>query len=252
MILILTLVLFFTVPFAMLDKAIVEKEVRNHLYHPALYHASQTLAGIPVCLILSVLVTVIILPMTGLTGGVHYWFLLFLTFLCADATSMFVAHISPELISAICIASGLFGVFAMFMGFLVAPSQFPNGLEWLYYIPFMTYGFRSMMYEEFHNVTFDMGNKGDEAMDTIDNKYGGIDQLMSSDAADKMLGNNTGIADFTPDGNGILRFFEMDNVDIRHDMRVLVFWWLIMHAISIIYLCWTQFKSRRIFIYSDN
>ena len=27
---------------------------------------------------------------------------------------------------------------------------------------------------------------------------------------------------------------------------------LIMHAISILYLCWTQFKSRRIFIYSDS
>ena len=252
MIILLTPVLFFTVPFAMLDKAIVGKEVRNHLYHPALYHASQTLAGIPVCLILSCLVTIIILPMTGLTGGVHYWFLLFLTFLCADATSMFVAHISPELISAICIASGLFGVFAMFMGFLVAPSQFPNGLGWLYYIPFMTYGFRSMMYQEFHNVTFDMGDSGDNVLDTINNQYGGLEQLMSSDAADKMLGNNTSIEGFTPDGNGILRFFEMDNVDIRADMRVLVFWWLISHAISIIYLCWTQFKSRRIFIYSDS
>lgn len=95
------------IPFAMVDRAIVEKEVRNHLYHPAFYHLSQALASIPVCLVLSVLVTVIVLAMTGLKGTSGPAVILFLTFLCADAVSMFVAHISPELISAICIASGV-------------------------------------------------------------------------------------------------------------------------------------------------
>ena len=85
------------IPFAMVDRGIVQKEVRNHLYHPALYHASQTLAGIPVCVVLSILVTVIVLGMTGLKGGIQFWFILFLTFLCADATSMFVGHIAPEM-----------------------------------------------------------------------------------------------------------------------------------------------------------
>ena len=95
------------IPFAMIDRGIVQKEVRNHLYHPTLYHASQMLAGVPVALILSLLVAVIILNMTGLQGGVSFWFILFMTFLCADATSMFVAHITSELISAIVAASGM-------------------------------------------------------------------------------------------------------------------------------------------------
>ena len=95
------------IPFAMIDRGIVQKEVRNHLYHPALYHASQMLAGVPVALILSIVVAVIILFMTGLKGGVSFWFILFLTFLCADATSMFVAHVCSELISAIVVASGM-------------------------------------------------------------------------------------------------------------------------------------------------
>ena len=43
------------IPFAMLDRGIVEKEVRNHLYHPAFYHVAQALASIPACIILSIL-----------------------------------------------------------------------------------------------------------------------------------------------------------------------------------------------------
>ena len=119
------------IPFAMVDRGIVQKEVRNHLFHPAFFHASQALAGIPVCLVLSALVSVIVLLMTGIKGNVGFFFILFLTFLCADATSMFVAHIAPEMISALCISSGIFGVFTMVMGFLVTPSQFPTGLGWL-------------------------------------------------------------------------------------------------------------------------
>ena len=245
------------IPFAMVDRGIVQKEVRNHLYHPALYHASQTLAGIPVCVVLSILVTVIVLGMTGLKGGIQFWFILFLTFLCADATSMFVGHIAPEMISAICIASGIFGVFTMVMGFLVKPSNFPRGLGWLYYIPFMTYGFRSLMYGEYHdaqingtamvsdNMAPDLVNDpnftvgGVHMSDHLDNHQDGLSNLVN-------LGRND-----TINGDAILKSFEMDNVDVRNDLMVLILWAVIANAISIIYLCYENFKSRRMFVYSD-
>lgn len=120
------------IPFAMVERGICEKEVRNHLYHPVFYHLSQTLASLPVCLILSGIVTGIVLGMTGLkAGGAGIWFILFITFVCADALSMFVAHVSPDLISALCISAGSFSVMTLLIGFLVLPSNFPTGLGWL-------------------------------------------------------------------------------------------------------------------------
>ena len=40
------------IPFAIVDRGIVEKEVRNHMFHPVWYHAASALASIPVCLFL--------------------------------------------------------------------------------------------------------------------------------------------------------------------------------------------------------
>jgi ABC-type multidrug transport system permease subunit len=77
--------------------------------------------------------------MTGLGISAEAALILFITFYCADATSMFISHISPELISAICISSGVFGFFTIVMGFLVRPSDMGWVLHWAYYIPFMTY-----------------------------------------------------------------------------------------------------------------
>mmetsp|Transcript_20934 Transcript_20934/g.45388 ORF Transcript_20934/g.45388 Transcript_20934/m.45388 type:complete len:387 (+) Transcript_20934:1315-2475(+) len=227
------------IPFAMIDRAIVQKEVRNHLYHPAFYHASQVLASIPVCLILSIAVTVIVLSMTGIRGSTQFGLILFLTFLCADAVSMFVSHISPELISAICISSGIFGIFTMVMGFLVPPSNFPKGTGWLYYVPFTTYSFRSLMHIEYSGLRFFNASEVLPGNSTIDES-----QIVD------FISDNTGL---TPniDGNLILKQFEMNDVNVIHDMYVLVGWACIMHSISIVYLFWSNYKSRRTFVYSD-
>ncbi len=50
---------------------------------------------------------------------------LFCVFLCGDAVSMFIAIIAPDLISAICIGTGIFGVMTMVMGFIILPSAMP-------------------------------------------------------------------------------------------------------------------------------
>ena len=114
----------------------------------------------------------------------------------------------------------------------------------------MTYSFRSMMYEEYHNLTIvNVTNIGDQASSSIPGN-----STMFSDAIDdnkgsieSMLANNSDMAS----GDAILKSFEMENTNIRHDMIVLIYWALITHAISILYLCSMHFKSRRMFIYSD-
>ena len=58
-------------------------------------------------------VTGIVLGMTKLGSAASFAGILFLTFYCADATSMLIAHLSSDLIAAICLASGILGFFTM-------------------------------------------------------------------------------------------------------------------------------------------
>jgi len=249
------------IPFAIVDRAIVQKEVRNHMYHPAFYHASQSLASVPVCLVLAIVVSVIVLAMTGMGDAgtqtnVLFGLILFLTFLCADATSMFVAHISPEMISAICISSGIFGVCTMVMGFMVTPSNMPAWLSWLYYVPFMTYSFRSLMHLEYSGLRF---YDASDVEQIIPGDFTGTGQELIRRALESDLeGNLQGVEGFllnstgySADGNAILKSFEMEDVNLTQDVIVLIIWGIAMHVVSIIYLSWTNHKSRRMFVYSD-
>ena len=107
-----------------------------------------------------------------------------------------------------------------------------------------------MMYEEYHNLTIvNVTNIEDQSSSSIPGN-----STMFSNAIDdnkgsieSMLANNSDMAS----GDAILKSFEMENTNIRHDMIVLIYWALITHAISILYLCSMHFKSRRMFIYSD-
>ncbi|EED93260.1 THAPSDRAFT_262120, partial [Thalassiosira pseudonana CCMP1335] len=38
------------IPFAIVERGIVQKEVRNHRYHPVFYHLSQAISSLPACL----------------------------------------------------------------------------------------------------------------------------------------------------------------------------------------------------------
>ena len=68
--------------------------------------------------------------MTGLGGqdageSVYSAVALFCVFICGDAVSMFIGHVAPDLVSAICMGTGIFGVMAMVMGFIILPSAMP-------------------------------------------------------------------------------------------------------------------------------
>jgi hypothetical protein len=65
---------------------------------------SFVLLGVVVCLVLAVIVTCIVLSMTGIKASVLFWINIFLLFVCADAMTMLISYISPDLISAICIS----------------------------------------------------------------------------------------------------------------------------------------------------
>ena len=57
-----------------------------------------------VCLVLAGIVAGIVLGMTGIKASFIFWMNIFLLFVCADAMTMLISYISPDLISAICIS----------------------------------------------------------------------------------------------------------------------------------------------------
>ena len=83
----------------------------------------------------------------------------------------------------------------------------------------MTYGFRSLMEIE----------------------YGGVDLHVSYNGTETPIVMN---------GDDLLKFFEIDTEPIQ-DIGILVAWVCLMHFISIAYLLWYKYKTKRTFVYSD-
>ena len=85
-------------PFTVIDRAIVNKEVKNGYYHPALYHAAQAIASLPGTALLAFLTTLIVLTMTKLNAPYWYFLNMFLALNCAEALAQLVSHVVPHFI----------------------------------------------------------------------------------------------------------------------------------------------------------
>lgn len=187
-------------PFTVSEKAIVNKEVRNEYYHPALYQLAQAISTIPGVAILSGLGTVIVIYMTGMNSPGWYFVNLSLALFCAEALAQLVSHVVPHFIIGMAGIAGLYGMFMLLQGFMLIPSEFPSWLKWAHYIPFHTYSWRTFMYKEFSgdNVVFQS------------------EQL--------------------PTGMEVLKAYEIEDVNPEADMIVLFVYGIILHALSFIVL----------------
>jgi ABC-type multidrug transport system permease subunit len=136
-------------PFTVMERGIVDKEVRNSYYPSVAYQLAQAIASIPGAAILASVVTVIITTMTKVKAP--YWYLLnmFLSLVCAEALAQMVSHIVPHFVIGMALLAGLYGFFMLFMGFMLAPSHFPSWLRWTYDVPFHSYSWRTFMHFEF-------------------------------------------------------------------------------------------------------
>jgi len=122
----------------------------------------------------------------------------------------------------------------------------------------MTYSFRSVMYNEFHNLPirfnesdmklfiFMMGEKENIFNTNATNTDGTIpNSMMEKEYC------TDGICIMADGGNQVLEMFQMDKVNVMKDMAILAIWACIVHAMSIIYLSWSHFRNERTFVYSD-
>lgn len=188
------------VPFAVIERGIVEKEVRNGYYHPACFQVAQALASLPGTFLLALVTTVITLSMTDLRNSVAYLINMFLALNCAEALAQFTSHVVPHYIIGIALIAGVYGMFMLLQGFMMVPSEFPEWLRWLHYVPFHTYSWRSFMASEF----------------------GGDDVKFDS-------------VQF-PTGQAVLDMYEIGNVNQTNDMIVLICYSIFIHLLSFLVL----------------
>jgi hypothetical protein len=98
----------------------------------------------------------------------------------------------------------------------------------------MTYSFRSLMFNEYSGMNFNF----------VD---GGLDGIHNT----TIPANIADTANDVSGGDVLLKSFDMENVNMIHDMFLLLGWACITHAISLIFLSLTHNKNKRMFVYSD-
>ena len=188
-------------PFTVMERGIVDKEVLNGYYHPIAYQVAQGIATIPAAALLAGLTSVITVFMLKLNDGWWYYFNMFLALLTSEALAQLVSHVVPHFVIGMALIAGLFGFFMLFMGFMIIPSDFPKGIKWTYDIAFHTYSWRSFMVTEFKDLTFE-----ESALNPFKS------------------------------GMDVLEFYEIQNVNRGNDMIVLACYALGLHLMSFVVL----------------
>lgn len=105
-------------PFTLIERAIVDKEIQNGYYTPSVYQLAQAVASIPGTALLAGLTTMIIILMTKLNDPLWYFINMFLSLNCAEALAMLISHFVPHFVIGMALIAGLYGFFMLFMGFV--------------------------------------------------------------------------------------------------------------------------------------
>jgi len=194
-------------PFTVMERDIVDKEILNKYYHPYSYQIAQGIATIPGSAVLAGLVSLIIITMLKFKDPSWYFLNMFLSLLTSEALAQMVSHAVPHFVIGMAMIAGLFGFFMLFQGFMLVPSDFPDWLRWTNKVAFHTYSWRSFMVTEFRDELFP------------DTPF--------------------------PTGEDVLKFYEIEDTDRTNDMLVLLCYCLILHLLSILVLIvrYTWFKG---------
>lgn len=166
MALIFFVVAFFTfltcaaLPELMVDRAIFQNERRNGAYSVPVYLLASTLSSLPWIVLIAIISSSILYFWVNLNnagGSGHFWIffvLLFLALVVAESLVVFVSTLTKIFLVGLAAVAGSMALCMLSAGFFIRISDMPNYLRWLNYFSFQKYSFRSMVYNEFHSVTF--------------------------------------------------------------------------------------------------
>jgi ABC-type multidrug transport system permease subunit len=120
------------IPFTVMERGVVNKEVLNKYYHPIAYQVAQALASILGAALLAFLVSLIAVTMVKFNDPCWYFLNMFLALTMSEALAQLVSHVVPHFVIGMALHAGLLGFFMPFQGFILVPSDFPDWLRWTY------------------------------------------------------------------------------------------------------------------------
>jgi len=186
-------------PFLAKEKLICRKEVLNGCYHPITHHFAVSIGSIPNVVILSFIITFVLVGMVKLQNPVQFFLILLLALWNAESYAILMSTCITNYILGIIILAAIFGLAMPLEGFMLVPSMLPSYLRWLYLVPFHTYVFRSLMYNEFTGKS---------------------------------------------SGESVLKSYEIEDTNIKHDMVVLLCYSLVIHCGSVAVLLLGSSRGR--------
>jgi ABC-type multidrug transport system permease subunit len=140
-------------PFFLIERAIIQKEINNQLYHPFQYQLSQFIAAIPGVALIALISSLFVVLLADLNGFGVFFVILFLSLLIAESLARLVSLLVPHYIIGMALISGLYGMFMLCEGFLIVHQNIPGYFIWGYWMAFHTYSYEAFMYNEFNTIS---------------------------------------------------------------------------------------------------
>ncbi|KAF2704437.1 putative multidrug resistance ABC transporter [Pleomassaria siparia CBS 279.74] len=144
------------------QRPIVEKHSRYALYHPSAEAFASMLTDMPYKIVNAITFNLVLYFMTNLRRSPGPFFFFVLTsFTLTLVMSMFfrsIASLSRSLVQALAPAAVLILGLVMYTGFTIPKTYMLGWSRWIAYIDPVSYGFESLMINEFHNREFPCTN----------------------------------------------------------------------------------------------
>jgi ATP-binding cassette subfamily G (WHITE) protein 2 (PDR) len=141
------------------QRPIVEKHSRYALYHPSAEAFASMLTDMPYKIINAITFNLVLYFMTNLRREPgNFFFFVLISFTLTLVMSMFfrsIAALSRSLVQALAPAAILILGLVMYTGFTIPPTYMLGWSKWIRYINPVSYGFESLMINEFHNRDFE-------------------------------------------------------------------------------------------------
>lgn len=140
------------------QRGIIEKHSRYALYHPSAEAISSMLMDLPYKILNTITFNIVLYFMTNLRREPGaFFFFVFTSFILTLTMSMFfrsMASITRSLVQALPFAAVFILGLSMYTGFAIPTRYMLGWARWIAYINPISYGFESLLINEFHNRDF--------------------------------------------------------------------------------------------------
>lgn len=225
------------------QRPIVEKHSRYALYHPSAEAFASMLTDMPYKIINAITTNLVLYFMTNLRREPgNFFFFVLISFTLTLTMSMFfrsVAALSRSLDQALAPAAILVLGLVMYTGFAIPPSYMRGWAKWIRRINPVSYGFESLMVNEFHDRKFECTNYIPTSTGTAG--VGAYNGISGAQRACQAIGSVAGQTYVEGDAYINSSF----NYYVKNKWRNFGILWAFMIALMIVYIVATEYITSK-------